>query len=289
MGCKLNMFESRNDWWAHEINSHRKVWLCKIEHCTNTHPQSKSELENHLQVQHSGTDSTIDESWRKMTIDSSECPLCHDLADKIKGANKSEKCDVKLGTFRDHLGLHFEQLALAALPIDLENITENPEEETDDDDSFVTTSSAWTSTIEKRPGGDESSLTSKSNRLPDLPLRDLSGRRRISKTLLKLSELFGSAQEEHFDDRSFKRGPALDYPTLPEEKQRNDKLPDIMNRYNHARDAELYIDGVTGLLSHSRAPSFNGSVKSGLGIDLGESPSPQSTSPRKPTLPAERG
>jgi hypothetical protein len=124
-----------------------------------------------------------------------------------------------------------------------------------------------------------------------LTMQDLGGRRRIARTLLKISDRIGSATEDSFDDRSFKRGPALDYPTLPGEEQRNDKLPDIMNRYNHARDAERDADGVAGsrARSHSRAPSFNGSVRSGLGIDLGgDSSTPRAHSPRRPTLPAER-
>ena len=123
-----------------------------------------------------------------------------------------------------------------------------------------------------------------------LTMQDLGGRRRIARTLLRISDRIGSAQENSFDDRSFKRGPALEYPTLPGEEQRNDKLNDIMNRYNHARDAERDADGVAGTRarSHSRAPSFNGSMRSGLGIDLGESSSPRAPSPRRPTLPAER-
>lgn len=42
---------------------------------------------------------------------------------------------MKLDTFQDHLGLHFEQFPLAALPIDLKNVPEDPEEESDDDES----------------------------------------------------------------------------------------------------------------------------------------------------------
>ncbi|KAE9369855.1 hypothetical protein N431DRAFT_560572 [Stipitochalara longipes BDJ] len=47
-----------------------------------------------------------------------------------------------------------------------------------------------------------------------------------------------SLREDRSDDSSFKRGQALEYPTLPGEEQRNDKLPDIMNRYNHTRNPE---------------------------------------------------
>lgn len=120
-------------------------------------------------------------------------------------------------------------------------------------------------------------------------MQDLGGRRRIARTLLRISDRLGSATPNQFDDSSFKRGPALDYPTLPGEEQRNDKLPDIMNRYNHARDAERDADGsvTPRMRSHSRAGSFN-SMRSGLGIDLNGSPSPRAQSPRRPTLPTER-
>jgi hypothetical protein len=117
-------------------------------------------------------------------------------------------------------------------------------------------------------------------------MQDLGGRRRIARTLLRLSDSLGSATPNQFDDSSFKRGPALDYPTLPGEEQRNDKLPDIMNRYNPGRDADG--NATPRMRSRSRAPSFSGSMNSGLGINLDESPSPQTHSPRRPTFPTER-
>jgi hypothetical protein len=117
-------------------------------------------------------------------------------------------------------------------------------------------------------------------------MQDLGGRRRIARTLLRLSDSLGSATPNQFDDSSFKRGPALDYPTLPGEEQRNDKLPGIMNRYNPGRDADGNATPRTR--SHSRAPSFSGSMNSGLGINLDGSPSPRTHSPRRPTFPTER-
>jgi len=113
-------------------------------------------------------------------------------------------------------------------------------------------------------------------------MQDLGGRRRIARTLLRLSDSLGSATPKYLDDSL--RGPALDYPTLPGEEQRNDKLLGIMNRFNPGRDG----NATPRMRSHSRAPSFSGSMNSGLGINLDESPSPRTHSPRRPTFPTER-
>ena len=115
-------------------------------------------------------------------------------------------------------------------------------------------------------------------------MQDLGGRRRIARTLLRLSDSLGSATPTYLDDSL--RGPALDYPTLPGEELRNDKLLGIMNRFNPGRDADA--NATPRMRSRSRAPSFSGSMNSGLGINLDESPSPRTHSPRRPTFPTER-
>lgn len=134
--CELNMFESQHDWFEHEVNFHRKLWECKI--CKDRLPRSKPELSSHLQDHHAGTDESLDpqnvESWRKSKIDATECPLCCTLAEKLKAANDSEKCEVTLKTFQSHLGGHFEQLAFAALPNDVEDVVETTEDLSSDDE-----------------------------------------------------------------------------------------------------------------------------------------------------------
>ena len=129
------MFESQHDWFEHEVNFHRKLWECKL--CTDRLPRSKPELNSHLQDHHAGSSESVDpqkvESWQKLRIDATECPLCCAFAGKLKAANNSQKCDVMLKQFRSHLGGHFEQLALAALPNDVEGVAEITEDVSSDD------------------------------------------------------------------------------------------------------------------------------------------------------------
>lgn len=116
----MNMFESQNDWFQHEVEFHRKVWACRI--CNDNIRWSRPELNEHLRDRHTETEndetSTMKdiESWRLQTINATECPLCQDYARKFQIANRSPKCDVLLKHFQSHLGGHFEQLAFAALP-----------------------------------------------------------------------------------------------------------------------------------------------------------------------------
>jgi hypothetical protein len=119
------MFESRHDWFEHEVNHHRKLWARKVVTCREYAPRSKPELVVHLRDHHALTDEGIEEleleSWRKPRIDVTECPLCRTYATRLQQVNNWQKCDVTLAQFRRHLGEHFQQLALAALPIDTED------------------------------------------------------------------------------------------------------------------------------------------------------------------------
>jgi hypothetical protein len=112
------------------------------------------------------------------------------------------------------------------------------------------------------------------------PLRsrsaDVGGRRKVAKTLSTVGNaLLGTAPHDWYDDSEFKQGTASNFPEIPGEEHRNPTLNQIREQYNPRRD----IDGhVTPAPSHSRAPSFNGSVVSGLGIEARGSfdlPSPE--------------
>ena len=129
------MFESQHDWFEHEVNFHRKLWQCKL--CNDRLSRSKPKLNSHLQDHHAGTNEAINpqnvKSWQKPRIDATECPLCCTFATKLKAANNSQKCDVTLKQFQSHLGVHFEQLAFAALPNGMEDEAQVLEDLSSDD------------------------------------------------------------------------------------------------------------------------------------------------------------
>lgn len=114
---------------------------------------------------------------------------------------------------------------------------------------------------------------------------DLGGRRKIAKALNAISDRLGSA---NLDTSAFKRGRAVEYPTLPGEEFRSRELRKTQERYKRARDIERDADGIVTphQRSHSRG-SFASPNSQGLGIDFGGSSS-RTHSPRRPTMPTEQ-
>jgi len=104
------IYQSRHEWFHHELQVHRKWWKC-IDNCGQPF-QSQDELRAHLLQHHSDIanelriDDLLRTCERQHNITENEkveCPLCHD--------------DVSsLSRLRRHLGKHLEELALFALP-----------------------------------------------------------------------------------------------------------------------------------------------------------------------------
>ncbi|KAI0886005.1 uncharacterized protein GGS22DRAFT_159579 [Annulohypoxylon maeteangense] len=92
---------------------------------------------------------------------------------------------------------------------------------------------------------------------------DIGHRRRVYRSLLKVSTYLGTANKSQFDDSEFKHGKALDFPEVPAEEQRNPDLPRVREVYNQHREDEL------AALSNrpSRAGSFAGSISSRVSIE----------------------
>ncbi|PVH77820.1 hypothetical protein DL98DRAFT_261254 [Cadophora sp. DSE1049] len=117
--CGLNMFESQNQWFEHELRFHRKQWLCQC--CKEASPKSRPDLEHHMKQRHwdetKGTHiDTLLDACQIARLDATECPLCTEYGGKFQRINQSKKCDVSLKQFQEHLGRHMEQLALSAIP-----------------------------------------------------------------------------------------------------------------------------------------------------------------------------
>ena len=80
---------------------------------------------------------------------------------------------------------------------------------------------------------------------------DAGNRRKVARALTSLSNVFGTASADRFDDSEFKRGPALDFPEIPGEQNRNRDLSQIREQYN------IRGDGVSTPGRRSRASSCN--------------------------------
>ncbi|KAF8252527.1 hypothetical protein K440DRAFT_536018, partial [Wilcoxina mikolae CBS 423.85] len=99
-----HLFGSRQEWFLHEVEHHRREWFCKL--CSEAFP-SRSGFEQHIDSRHPGLvavdqrDSLIDRCRRPIERAQS-CALCGE--------------ELPLLRLRRHLGKHLLQVALFVLP-----------------------------------------------------------------------------------------------------------------------------------------------------------------------------
>ena len=146
----MMMFRSRNEWFAHELQNHRRHWAC--QYCRHGAFATSTAFSKHIKASHAAI---LESSQMEAIILQSEeavdsisafaCPLCDEWEADIKA--RQGKQVVNAGTspdfrsfephgtknhFRRHLGRHLEQLALFSLPvseIDLEKDSSDEDEE----------------------------------------------------------------------------------------------------------------------------------------------------------------
>ncbi|TVY38770.1 hypothetical protein LSUB1_G004396 [Lachnellula subtilissima] len=131
--CTMRMFSSRNDWFSHEIQYHRREWVCPYCHLNAF--TDKPTFTKHLANIHSITlstsqlDALVLQSEEPINkIPAAACPLCDEWEanllntklDSVASHSPGNDQTQAYGTikrFRTHLGRHMEQLALFALPM----------------------------------------------------------------------------------------------------------------------------------------------------------------------------
>ena len=125
------MFKSRNEWFTHELQFHRREFTCYL--CQKVFSQ-KGSLSNHLTSGHqlelagSELEALILQSEEPVDrISASACLICnewkstlehpkHDAKRLFLNDGKEVEPYGTINAFRRHLGRHMEQLALFALP-----------------------------------------------------------------------------------------------------------------------------------------------------------------------------
>jgi hypothetical protein len=128
----------------------------------------------------------------------------------------------------------------------------------------LTESRPATSQIEQLENPSTHPIRHSETRLQRERSNDAGNRRRVAKSLNKIGDYLGTAAHDKFDISPFRRGPAIDFPEVPGEEQRNAALPQIREVYNSPRDAE---GNVTPSLRAARSSSFTSFAPSGLGIE----------------------
>jgi hypothetical protein len=144
------MFRSRNEWFAHELQCHRREWVCQF--CQHDAFPTAEMFSNHINSTHSAAlahskiEAMILQSEEPVTrIPPDACPLCNEwetgIRDSTQGSKmlrlNESKIVKRFGTpkqFRRHLGRHMEQLALFALPVqESDELEEEIQDEQQDD------------------------------------------------------------------------------------------------------------------------------------------------------------
>ena len=103
-------YESRRQWFSHELQKHRRVWACSA-HCQQTFP-SATQLITHMK------------KFSTMDVPDAQLPAFIEM--RASPVPKNAKCTCPLCSFQvtgtsslqKHLGRHLEELALFALPVD---------------------------------------------------------------------------------------------------------------------------------------------------------------------------
>ncbi|KAI8944064.1 hypothetical protein F4801DRAFT_585835 [Xylaria longipes] len=112
--CSMDMYETRHEWFDHEMEKHRKTWRCV--RCPKKLYASQAQLKEHIAAKHPGDFTPAQLPFllemcgeRPDRLSQHSCPLC----DSWDGGSKE---DYSPDSFRRHLGLHLQELALSSLP-----------------------------------------------------------------------------------------------------------------------------------------------------------------------------
>ncbi|KAL8884604.1 MAG: hypothetical protein Q9192_006805 [Flavoplaca navasiana] len=117
------LFETRDQWFSHELEEHRRQWIC--DSCQRSF-SSIDTFKLHMAIEHARAflDNQLiafaTRSTRPMhRIQASACPLCDYEAifkRKLNAGPNEGPITVSMHTFRNHLGRHLEHMALFVLP-----------------------------------------------------------------------------------------------------------------------------------------------------------------------------
>lgn len=132
--CSVTPFSTRNDWFQHEMDSHRRKWECIL--CDTPRPtySQKAQLATHFEEchQHAVSRNQMDlilgacETHLTM-FNASACPLCSEWDPPLEEA-------IHMREFRRHLARHLQQISLEALPLYVEGL--EIQEDFDEGDEF---------------------------------------------------------------------------------------------------------------------------------------------------------
>jgi hypothetical protein len=144
--CNESFFEHRRQWLQHEMEAHRRHWLCNM--CTET-CQSRRDMEIHLHQRHSdlvqphqimAIAQMLGRPLEKLSA--ADCPFCdYKSLLELSGGVAISNQELAPEEFGSHVGRHLEQLALFVLPLQDLDEEENGMESMEDGEN--TSESNW--------------------------------------------------------------------------------------------------------------------------------------------------
>ncbi|KAF8465057.1 hypothetical protein BDZ91DRAFT_659683, partial [Kalaharituber pfeilii] len=96
------LFMSRQDWYYHEIQNHRREWVCNLKSCENRVFRSRSSFHTHLCEMHNEL-AFISNYCEVPALSEQKCPLCSAL--------------LSPAILKNHLADHLSHIALFTLPM----------------------------------------------------------------------------------------------------------------------------------------------------------------------------
>jgi hypothetical protein len=183
------LFEDQHRWFEHEMQAHMQWWEC-IDGCKKPF-NSKSAFEDHIRHTHQNLfignqlPALVNMSERQVSPKTQiECPLCKEMVPLLPD-------------LRRHLGEHQEQLALFALPSNLEQTEEENESDIADHELAGKEDLA----------SDASRAESEQDKPTEMNLADINRESDleaappvIEEELLKLENLFSDEKEERQEE-----------------------------------------------------------------------------------------
>ncbi|KLU83002.1 hypothetical protein MAPG_02069 [Magnaporthiopsis poae ATCC 64411] len=132
-GCD-SMFGDRRAWFEHELRTHRTRYTCRL--CSLPGSLSEDQLKAHISSTHGGfleshTQKLLDSGREPITrFTAQDCPFCDEWALKLQARqdpkgkhaeNRDGDIVVSVSRFRRHVAAHHEQLAIFAVPREMDD------------------------------------------------------------------------------------------------------------------------------------------------------------------------
>ncbi|KAI8633213.1 hypothetical protein F5Y19DRAFT_417157 [Xylariaceae sp. FL1651] len=120
--CLSQPFESRHEWFQHELDNHRRQWVCTLCSSQKTVFSNKSDMADHLQKSHVESVTEAQLHWLLEACDrpslqpgTFSCLFCDQWDPDTEGRNVASN-------FGRHVARHLQALSLASLPLVIDGL-----------------------------------------------------------------------------------------------------------------------------------------------------------------------